>query len=202
MGVVYKVRDTKLDRTVALKFLPPELTRDPDAKRRFIQEAKAASALDHSNICTVHEIDEVEGQTFIAMACVEGQSLKEKISLGPLKLREAVEIAVQVAQGLQEAHEKGIVHRDIKSGNIMVTPKGQVKIMDFGLAKLVAGPRVTKTGTTVVWQDPRGDRSGLPRLARLLYQSVSFDPGTSAFLGPRRNWFGRDFRTSRSQLSG
>jgi len=149
MGVVYKSLDTKLERLVALKFLSPELTRDADAKKRFIQEAQSASALDHPNICTVHEIDETEGQTFIVMACVEGETLRQKISSGPLKLEEAVDIAIQIAQGLQEAHERGIVHRDIKSSNIMVTPKSQVKIMDFGLAKLVTGPRVTKTGATV-----------------------------------------------------
>jgi len=149
MGIVYRGRDTKLDRTVALKFLPPELTRDPSARERFVQEAKAASALDHPNICTIHEIDEVEGQTFIAMACVEGQTLKQKIASGPLKLEEAVGVAVQIAQGLEEAHEKGITHRDIKSSNIIVTQKGQAKIMDFGLAKLAGGSGVTSTGTIV-----------------------------------------------------
>ncbi|MBN1504776.1 MAG: serine/threonine protein kinase, partial [Candidatus Eisenbacteria bacterium] len=149
MGVVYKAQDTKLERLVALKFLAPELTRDPSARDRFIHEAKAASALDHPNICTVHEIDEADGQTFIAMACVDGQTLRHRLGSGPLKLDEAVDIAAQVAQGLQEAHEKGVVHRDVKSSNIMLTPKGQVKIMDFGLAKLAGGPRVTKTGTSV-----------------------------------------------------
>lgn len=149
MGVVYKAEDTRLRRTVALKFLPPELMCDPVAKKRFVHEAQAASALDHPSICTVHEIDEVKGQTFIAMAMVKGQSLRQKVESGPLKLKEALDIAIQVAEGLQEAHQKEIVHRDIKSANIMVTTKGQAKIMDFGLAKLAGRTKVTKTGTTV-----------------------------------------------------
>ncbi|UCF78996.1 MAG: protein kinase [Candidatus Eiseniibacteriota bacterium] len=149
MGVVYKAQDTKLDRTVALKFLPPELLRDADAKTRFIHEAKAAAALSHPNICTIFEIDEAEGQTFIAMEYVEGKSLKEQLRSGPLKLDEATTLAAQVAEGLREAHEKGITHRDIKSANVMVTLKGQAKIMDFGLAKLTGRTQVTKAGTTV-----------------------------------------------------
>ena len=149
MGVVYKAEDLKLNRFVALKFLPPELTRDPEAKERFVYEARAASALDHSNICTIHEIDEVGGHAFIAMACIEGETLKKQIEVGPLKLDRAIDLAVQVAEGLQEAHEKGIVHRDIKPANIMVTPKGQAKIMDFGLAKLAGKTRLTRAGTTV-----------------------------------------------------
>jgi len=149
MGVVYKAEDTKLRRTVALKFLPSELTCDPGAKERFVHEAQAAGALDHPNICTVYEIDEAEGHTFISMACIEGQSLKDRIESGPLKLDEALDIAMQVAEGLQAAHEKGIVHRDIKSANIMVTEKGQAKIMDFGLAKLAGQVRLTRTSTTM-----------------------------------------------------
>jgi serine/threonine-protein kinase len=149
MGVVYKAEDTKLGRPVALKFLPPDLTRDDEANKRFIQEARAASALDHPNICTVHEIDETnEGQTFIAMACYEGESLKAKIERGPLKLDEALEIATQIAQGLAKAHSEGIIHRDIKPANILVTKDGLVKIVDFGLAKL-AGTKATKTGRTL-----------------------------------------------------
>ena len=136
MGVVYKAEDTKLERTVALKFLASHLLEDEEGRARFIREAKAAAALDHSNICTVHEIDEVNGETFIAMAYLEGQTVKDKIGERPLKLDEALDIAAQTAQGLQAAHGKGIVHRDIKSANLMVTPQGQVKIMDFGLAQL------------------------------------------------------------------
>jgi serine/threonine protein kinase/tetratricopeptide (TPR) repeat protein len=149
MGVVYKAEDTKLKRTVVLKFLPKDLTRDTEARERFVQEARAAAALSHPNICTIHEIDEVKGQFFIVMEYIEGQNLREKIESGPHNIDEAVDIAIQVADGLQEAHEKGIVHRDIKSANIMVTEKGQAKIMDFGMAKLAGKARLTKTGTTI-----------------------------------------------------
>ncbi len=148
MGVVYKAEDTKLKRTVALKFLSSQ-SLGRQEKTRFVHEARAAAALDHPSICAVYEIDEAKGQTFIAMAYVEGQSLKEKIESSPLKLEEALDVAIDVAQGLQEAHEKGIVHRDIKSANVMVTKKGQAKITDFGLAKLAGSTRVTKTGTSV-----------------------------------------------------
>ena len=149
MGVVYKALDTKLDRPVALKFLAPRLTLDPEAKRRFQREARAAAAVDHQNICTVFEIDEVDGQIFIAMAYIEGPSLDKKIADGPLALEEAFDIAAQTAQGLQAAHEKGVVHRDIKSANILLTADGQVKIVDFGLAQLADPEHLTKTGTTL-----------------------------------------------------
>jgi len=157
MGIVYKAKDTRLDRIVALKFLPPELTRDREAKERFIQEAKAAAALDHPNICTVYEVDEADDQTFIAMFCIEGQSLKDKLESGPLNTDEACDIALQVAEGLREAHEKGIIHRDIKPANIMLTEKSQAKITDFGLAKLSWGVDLTKTSTimgTVAYMSP------------------------------------------------
>ena len=150
MGVVYKAEDTKLKRTVALKFLPPALTGDPDAKERFVHEARAASILDHPNICTIHEINETEdGQVYIAMACYEGETLKEKTARGPLKLEEALDIASHIAQGLAKAHNQGIVHRDIKPANIFLTADGQVKIMDFGLAKSRGQTRLTKTDTTL-----------------------------------------------------
>jgi len=145
MGVVYKAEDTKLKRIVALKFLPPELTKDSQAKTRFAQEAQAAAALDHPHICAVFEIGEAEGSTYIAMPCVKGQSLKEKIAAGPLSLEEALDIAGQIAEGLKEAHDKGIIHRDIKPANIMLTEKDQAKIMDFGLAKLTSAADVTRT---------------------------------------------------------
>ena len=147
MGVVYKAEDTKLKRFVALKFLRSDVLEDEEHRERFLREAQAAAALDHSNICTVHEIDEVEGETFIAMAFIEGQTVKDKIAERPLKLEEALDIAIQTARGLQAAHEKGIVHRDIKSANLMVTPQGQVKVMDFGLAQLAERSQLTKTAT-------------------------------------------------------
>jgi serine/threonine-protein kinase len=149
MGVVYKAEDTKLKRTVALKFLPPELTHIPDVKERFIREAQAAAALDHPNICTVYEFGEAEETSFISMAYIEGQNLRKKIESGPLELEEALRIATQVAEGLQEAHKKGVVHRDIKGANILVDERGQAKIMDFGLARMTGGTLVTKEGTTM-----------------------------------------------------
>jgi serine/threonine-protein kinase len=157
MGVVYKAEDTKLKRTVALKFLPPELTHIPDVKDRFMREAQAAAALDHPNICTVYEFDEAEEKIFISMAYVEGQSLREKLGSGPLELDEALRIATQVAEGLQIAHKKGIVHRDIKSSNIMVDDRNQAKIMDFGLARMTGGTLITQEGTamgTIAYMSP------------------------------------------------
>ena len=162
MGVVYKAQDTKLKRTVALKFLPPDLTRDPEAKERFIHEAQAASALDHKNICTIYEVGETnDGQLFIAMACYEGETLKARIApareqesgeaggKGQLPIEEALNFADQIAQGLTRAHEAGIVHRDIKPANIIITTRGEVKIVDFGLAKLSGRTLLTKSGTTL-----------------------------------------------------
>jgi len=150
MGVVYKAEDTKLKRIVALKFLPPELTRDPETKERFVHEAQAASALEHNNICNIHEIDETDdGQTFIVMACYEGETVKEKVEQRPLKLGASLDIAIQVAEGLAKAHEQDIVHRDIKSANLYVTKDDVVKILDFGLAKLRGQTKLTKEGTTL-----------------------------------------------------
>jgi serine/threonine protein kinase/tetratricopeptide (TPR) repeat protein len=136
VGIVYRAEDLKLDRTVALKFLNPRALESEEQKDRFVTEARAAAALDHPNICTIHEIDEHEGRLFIAMAYVEGANLKDRIRSGPLALQEAVNIASQVAKGLDAAHRKGILHRDIKSANIMVTDQGHARIMDFGLAKI------------------------------------------------------------------
>jgi dienelactone hydrolase len=150
MGVVYRAEDLRLKRTVALKFLSPELTREPEARERFVHEAQAASELDHPNICTVHEIDEAEGgQMYIAMTYYGGESLRERIKRGPLGVEEALDFTVQLARGLDKAHQRGIVHRDIKPANILVTEDGLVKIVDFGLARLARGTRVTKTGTTM-----------------------------------------------------
>ena len=124
MGVVYKAQDTSLERPVALKFLAPHLVSDEEIRKRFEREAKAAAALNHPNVCTVHEIAEANGRTFIAMAFIEGDSLETKIEAGPLTLKDALDIAGQTAQGLQAAHEKKIVHRDIKPANLMVTGEG------------------------------------------------------------------------------
>jgi non-specific serine/threonine protein kinase len=150
MGLVYKAQDLKLKRIVALKFLPQELTRDKDARERFVQEAQAASALDHPNICTIYEINETESdQVFISMACYEGENLKAKIANRPLAPDNAIQIATQIAQGLSEAHKKGIIHRDIKPANIMFSNDGIVKIVDFGIAKLSGPSRLTRTGATI-----------------------------------------------------
>ena len=150
MGMVYKAEDIKLDRFVALKFLPPYLSRDEEAKKRFIHEAKAASSLDHPNICTIHEIDQTtEGQLFVVMTCYEGENLKEKIERGPLKIPEVIDIAIQICQGLTKAHEKGIIHRDIKPSNIFITKDGIVKIIDFGLAKLTGKTILTQEGAAL-----------------------------------------------------
>jgi eukaryotic-like serine/threonine-protein kinase len=150
MGLVYKAQDTKLNRTVALKFLTPELTHNQESKERFIREAHAASALENDNICNIHEIDETDdGQLFIVMACYEGQTLKEKMKDKRLKTKDAIDIVVQIAQGLQKAHHKGIVHRDIKPANIFITDDGSAKILDFGLAKLAGQAQLTKDSSTL-----------------------------------------------------
>jgi serine/threonine-protein kinase len=150
MGVVYKAEDIKLQRPVALKFLPHEWVSDPDARERFIQEARAASSLDHPNICNIYEIGETDdGRMYVAMAYYEGESLREKIRRAPLTTEEAVAIAMQIAQGLIKAHGKGIVHRDLKPANILVTQDGVAKVVDFGLAKLAGQVKLTREGTTV-----------------------------------------------------
>lgn len=184
MGVVYKAEDTKLDRFVALKFLPPHLSQAEEEKKRFIHEAKAASALDHPNICTIYDIKETEDQQlFIVMACYDGESLKDKIQRGPLPIEEAIEIAIQITEGLSKAHSKEIVHRDIKPANILITEDRQVKIVDFGLAKLAGRTMLTKEGTTlgtVSYMSPeqaRGEevdhRTDIFSLGVLLYETLA-----------------------------
>jgi tetratricopeptide (TPR) repeat protein/TolB-like protein len=183
MGTVYRAHDTRLERVVALKFLPPHLSTQPEARERFLMEARAAAALEHPNVCSIHEIgDTADGRQFIAMACYEGESLKERLSRGPLPPAEAVESAVQLARGLGAAHARGIVHRDVKPGNIMLCADGTVRLLDFGLAKVadvsLTGPGVTPG--TVAYMSPeqaRGDPvdslTDLWSLGVVLYEMLS-----------------------------
>ena len=149
MGVVYEARDTKLGRRVALKFLPPEWSHDEAAKQRFVREAQAASATHHPNICTIHDVATTDdGRLFIVMAFYEGETLKERLALGALPLDEALDIATQVADGLARAHANGVVHRDIKPGNLILTEDG-VRIIDFGLATFADALQLTVPGSTL-----------------------------------------------------
>ena len=149
MGVVYLGEDTKLERQVAIKFLPRHIAGNSEERKRFEIEAKAAAALNHPNIATIHNIEETDDELFIVMEYVDGQELKEKIKSGTISIDDAINFAIHIAEGLQAAHEKGIIHRDIKSSNIMITDKGKIKIMDFGLAKFQDSAQLTKTGTTI-----------------------------------------------------
>jgi serine/threonine protein kinase len=149
MGVVYRAQDLKLDRVAALKFLPEKISVSVEEKARFLQEAKAASAVAHPNVCIIYDIAEHEGREFIVMECVEGVTPRQKLETGNLKLETVVPYATQIGEALQEAHSKGIVHRDVKPDNIMVNTKNQIKVMDFGLAKLKGSLKITRTSSTV-----------------------------------------------------
>ncbi|MFL5581935.1 MAG: protein kinase domain-containing protein [Gemmatimonadaceae bacterium] len=191
MGVVYRARDERLQRDVALKFLPPHLSGDEAAKKRFVVEARAAASLEHPNVCTVHEIGETgDGQLYIVMACYDGETLDKRIARGPLPVAAALGIAADVARGLAKAHDRGIVHRDVKPANIMLTADGVVKVLDFGVAKL-AGPAATHTGGGVgtiaymspeqAFGDPVDRRADVWALAVVLYEMLA---GARPFRGP------------------
>src|ERR1700678_2299666 len=177
MGVVYKAEDIKLGRFVALKFLPDDVAKDPQALNRFQREAKAASALNHPNICTIYEIDDEGGEAFIAMEFLDGQTLKHKISAGPLALDELLDIGIQVANALDAAHAKGIIHRDITPANIFCTRGAQTKVLDFGIAKMLA-PGQVNSGATA---------SALPdKIADELLSSPGSAVGTVLYMSPEQ----------------
>jgi serine/threonine protein kinase len=181
MGVVFKAQDTRLGRLVALKFLTERAAQDEESHQRFLHEARAAAALNHPNICTVYEIDKDHG--FLAMEYVDGETVEARRKRRELPIEEALDIAIQTAEGLQAAHETGILHRDIKSANLMVTDKGQVKIMDFGLARLAGRTRLTRSGSSlgtpaymapeVYRGEPADERSDIWSLGVVVYELIA-----------------------------
>src|ERR1700756_3845962 len=175
MGVVYEAEDTRLGRRVALKFLPAETGKDATSLERFVREARAASALNHPGICTIHAIEEHDGRKFLAMELMEGQSLEKLLVLGPMLVPRVVEISIQLADALDAAHKKGIIHRDIKPANIFITDRGIVKILDFGLAKLLPEHHKGVGGETTLG-DPE----------TLMLTSPGMAVGTIAYMSPEQ----------------